>query len=389
MDITPDFKKARLVKSKKEDWYILFYVWDAQKQKLIRKRKFIPKDLKNDEAKVAFAKDYIKKVDNLLEHGYHIDRRNKKPEPSKSVQQAELTYKEALEKYINYSKNVSKNSLQEVRNKYHRAMNFLRWAEENNYRIIMLHDVTEKYAQQYFDYLIETKGVSPKTHNNILGRLRVFYNTAVKRKWTLEANPFNAVDTQKCSYGEKNIAYSEKQLNTILPYVKETDPYLYKFICFIYYAMMRPSEIKRLKVRNIDLEKNQIRIESKMSKTKKFDILPIADGLRNIIVDMRLEECNDDDYLFTAEEKPSPNPMGRTWSTDHFKKVKEHFNLNTNYSIYGFKHTAVCRWYDKEKDIVRIQKMCRHSTIEMTARYLKSLGLLTDVYKIETLPEII
>jgi len=81
--------------------------------------------------------------------------------------------------------------------------------------------------------------------------------------------------------------------------------------------------------------------------------------------------------------------MTRGWTTERFKKVKRKFKLNVNYSIYGFKHTAVCKWYEQTKDIVRVQRICRHTSIDMTARYLKSLGVMTDQYKIDSLPDLI
>ncbi len=246
-------------------------------------------------------------------------------------------------------------------------------------------EITVEMAQAYFDYLIEVQGNGPKTYNNNLGRLKKFINGALKRKWMEGTNPFNEVDRQKTEYGEKNTAYSKKLLTEIVPYLQEHDPYLYKFICFIYYAMMRPSEIKRLKVKNIDLEKRLIRIEAAQSKMKRFDILPIADELFEVIKSMNLETFPQDYYLFTTLEYPSTKQMSHSWTTEHYNKIKNNFGLNENYSIYGFKYTSVCRWYEVEKYIVRIQKMCRHSTIEMTARYLKSLGLLTDQYKIDTM----
>ena len=63
--------------------------------------------------------------------------------------------------------------------------------------------------------------------------------------------------------------------------------------------------------------------------------------------------------------------------TKHFLKVKQHFGFDKDpyYTLYGFKHTAAVNWYKVEKDIRKIQKMCRHNTLTTTERYLKSLGL--------------
>jgi integrase len=391
MPIVHDFKRARLVQSNhKKGWYIQFYVWDVQKNNLVRKKKFLPDRLKTTEAKEIYAKKLIKEVNRLLVKGYHIDKRLT---PERILQEEEqniqLSFKEVIPRYINYCEKVAKNSHQEVSSKFFILKRFLEWSKKYRCRFDMPGDVSEKAAIQFFDDMIEVDGVSGKTYNNALGRLRNFYNVAKKRKWYDGDNPFKAVDKQATGYGEKNIAFTDTQLQEIIPYLKENDPYLHYFIGFIYYALMRPSEIKRLKVRNIDMQKRQIRIEASQSKVKKLDILPIADGLYKILKEMKIENANPDHYLFTLKRKPSEEQMSRSWTTERFKIVKKKFNLNKNYSIYGFKHTAVCKWYEETKDIVRVQRMCRHTSIDMTARYLKSLGLMGDQYQIDSLPDLV
>ncbi len=391
MEKTFDFKPAKLVKSSAgKGWYIVFYVWDVQKNDLVRKRKYIPAKYSTDSSKEAYAKDLIKKINKLLKEGYHIDRVKAKKAKEENPEDLyhELLLEEAIPRYMNYCENIAKNSPGEIHAKHDVIEHFLKWSEEKNFQLYYLSDVKPFMAQKYFDELIEIKGISAKTYNNSLGRLKNFYNVAKKRKWTQVDNPFNEVERQSTEYGEKNLPYSESQIKEIIPYIKEKEPYLYKFICFIYYALMRTTEIRRLKIENIDFEKRVLKIYSNQSKVKKFDILPIADKLMEVIEDMDLQNYPSDYYIFSAKRKPSEKPLGTGWATERYKKIKNHFKLDRNYTIYSFKHTAVCRWYEKEKDIVRIQRMCRHSSIEMTARYLKSLGLLTDQYKIETLPDL-
>lgn len=391
MQQTFDFKRARLVRSDhQKGWYVQFYVWDVQKNKLVRKKRYLPATYTTKESRIAYAKDLIKQINRLLSEGYHIDASQEK---AKLLQQQEENieygFVEAVPRYLNYCEKIAKNSEKEVSSKFHVLQRFFAWAKTNNLQIDLLSDVTERMAIQFFDDLIEVDGVGGKTFNNALGRLRNFYNVAKKRKWYRGDNPFKAVDKQAVGYGEKNIAYSDSQIAEIIPYIKENDPYMYCFIGFIYYAFMRPSEIKRLRVRNIDMHKRQIRIEASQSKVKKLDILPIADGLYKILQAMKVEEANPSHFLFSVDRRPSSRPMSASWTTEHFKRVKQHFGLGENYSIYGFKHTGVCKWYEQTKDIVRIQRMCRHTSIDMTARYLKSLGLMGDQYQIDSLPDLI
>ncbi len=386
MQKLPDFKRARLVQSNyKKGWYIQFYVWHVQKNELIRKKKFIPPTYSNPDSKKAYARDFIKKINLLLKKGYHIDNNREQYEPEETIE-ITLTIKAAIPKYIKYCTNITKNSQKEINSKLNLLINFSNWLKENNYPIVYLNELTTEIVQQYFDYEIIERGIGAKTHNNNLSQLRNFYNVALKRKWVKGKSPFSDIEKQYTNYGEKNIPLTQKQLQEIIPYIKEQDEYLYKFICFIYYTLMRPAEIRRLKISNIDFENHALKIYASQSKVKRFDIIPISDDLMKVIQSMELEKCPAHYYLFSMDKEPSETQMGKYWSTAHFKKVKNHFNLSDNHSIYAFKHTAVCRWYEQTKDIVRIQRMCRHSSIEMTARYLKSLGLMTEEFKIDSLP---
>ncbi len=70
------FKKARLVKSKAAKGnYIMLYVWDVQKNDLVRQRRYIPKKYKTEAEQKAYAKDVIKQINRLLADGFHIDER--------------------------------------------------------------------------------------------------------------------------------------------------------------------------------------------------------------------------------------------------------------------------------------------------------------------------
>jgi integrase len=273
-----------------------------------------------------------------------------------------LTIKEAIPRYFNYCDKIAKNCQQEISNKFYLIKRFFDWCDSHNYEFIMLSDITEQAVLRFFDYLVEKEGNSGKTFNNSLGRLRNFYNIALKRKWVEGTSPFKLIEKQRVGYGEKSRAFSDCQLNFLIPYLEENKEYLHKFIGFIYSAFMRPSEIKRLKVMNIDMTSRLIRFEAEQSKVKRLDILPIADGLYDFLKTMNLENQNPDHYLFSSKRKPSEFPMSRGWTTERFKKVKDKFNLDSNYSIYGFKHTAVCKWYEQTKDIARVQRMCRHSS---------------------------
>jgi integrase len=218
--------------------------------------------------------------------------------------------------------------------------------------------------------------------------ISAFYNDCLNQQWVKGTNPIEKIKNLPTDYGTKNKPYSNEEVAEMKEYILKNDPYLWTIITFIYYSFMRPVELRRLQVKDIDLKQNVIRIAVEQSKTKRYDIIPIAPALRKVILTMNLENYDKNCFLFSGSKKPSKNPMGENYMTKHFKKVKEHFGFDNDYTLYGFKHTACVNWYKEEKDIIKIQKMSRHTTVKTTERYLKSMGLLEDENAVAMLPEI-
>ncbi len=385
------FKKARLVKSKAvKGNYILYYVWDVQKNDLVRRRLYISKKYKSEAEQKAFAKVKIKEINTILEEGYHIDRKKTtKVSHSEDAITSQKIYsvQEAVDSFITIKKAKSdyKRGIQFYDNTLRR---FLKWLKGKGMDTIWLGNLDNEIAREYFMYLLVKRNNQAKTCNNTIGVLKTFYNVGLKQEWVTGKNPFDKIEKLPDDYGSKNKPFTNEQIADIKEYVLEHDPYLWTIISFIYYSFMRPSELRRLKVKDIDLRKDLIWIDSKTSKTKKRDVIPIVPALKKIILEMNLENYQPNDYLFNSKQTPSPTEMGENYMGNHFRKVKDHFELEKDYSLYGFKHTAVVNWYKKEKDIRKIQKMCRHSSMQMTEVYLKSLGLLEDKNAVSLLPEI-
>lgn len=384
------FKLARVQKVKSEDkitWFIQYYVFDIQKGKLVRKRHRVPTEYQSEAEKKAYSHEYIKKVNKLLKQGYHIDRQ--KVEERKEVQEEKKFYtlEEALKAYV---KNCERRQLYKtgIEESERTIARFIKWLNKKGFRNRWIGELNEKIAKAYFEYLLDERKNSPKTHNNSLGILKAFYNRCLHEEWVDKPNPFLKIEKLPEEYGTKNLPFTQFQIQEMKEYMQEKDPYLW-FICsFIYYTMMRPSEIRRIQVKDVDMERRRIIIHGRNAKGKKRDLLPIVPALYEQLLQFQLEKCNPTDFLFGCEHKPSSEKMGENYMGKHFKKVKNHFNLHKDHTLYGFKHTAVCNWYKVEKDIVKISKMCRHCDIKMTERYLKSLGLLNDENQVALLPEI-
>ena len=162
--------------------------------------------------------------------------------------------------------------------------------------------------------------------------------------------------------------------------MEKTDPILLLFIKFISYNFLRPIEVCRLKVGDLNLVNNTIQFKAKNSN---FKTKIIPEILLNDLPDLSGMDKNL--FLFT------PDKIGGEWSTeisnkrDYFTKrfksvVKDHFHLGVDYGLYSFRHTFITKLYrDFAKSKTpyeaksKLMLITGHATMDVLGKYLREI----------------
>jgi integrase len=158
------------------------------------------------------------------------------------------------------------------------------------------------------------------------------------------------------------------------------DSVLLLYIRFISYGYLRPVEVSRLKIKDIDLNENLLHVRAK-NKLVKTKLIP------QILVDLLpdLSQMNPENYLFT------PNGLGMAYEAkennrrDYFTKkynevVKKKFNFNKDYGLYSFRHTYITKLYRKIRETKSQQTtksdvmlITGHTTLVALEKYLRDI----------------
>ena len=143
---------------------------------------------------------------------------------------------------------------------------------------------------------------------------------------------------------------------------------------------MRPIEVNRIKVGDINLQEQTISFKAK-NKNLKTKIIP--DILLKDIPD--LSNIDPEAFLFTPEK------FGGNWETsennkrDYFSKrfkkvVKDHFNLDKNYGLYSFRHTYITKLYREIRKTTspneaksHLMLITGHSSMSALEKYLRDI----------------
>lgn len=236
-------------------------------------------------------------------------------------------------------------------------------------------NIDKKTVIQYLNDVLQDS--SPRNRNNTRTDLGSFFQTlmdndVIQRNFVKEINVLKAIP-------ERNKSYKPNEIKKIFDYLRQNDEVLYLFIQFVSYNFLRPIEVCRLKVGDLDIKDKKIYVRAK-NKPVKTKIIP--EILLNQLPD--LAKLNNGDFLFT------PNAIGGEWDTAEnskrdyftkkFKKVKDNFGLGKDYGLYSFRHTFISILYrEMVKNTTphdaksKLMLITGHATIKALEAYLRDI----------------
>jgi integrase len=235
--------------------------------------------------------------------------------------------------------------------------------------------ISKKVVIQYLNHVLQES--SPRNRNNTRTDLSSFLQTLVDND-VIQDNFIKKINVLK-AVPERNKTYTPKEQEDIFKYLKDNDAVLFLFVQFISYNFLRPIEVCRLKIGDIDIVDKKIYVRAK-NKPVKTKIIP--DILINELPD--LTTFNKNDFLFTDSK------LGGKWDTletnkrdlfsKRFKKVKDHFGFGKEYGLYSFRHTFITKLY---KEMIKtgtphdvkskLQLITGHSSMKALEQYLRDI----------------
>lgn len=136
-------------------------------------------------------------------------------------------------------------------------------------------------------------------------------------------------------------------------------------------SMMRPDEIRHLKVENIDTVARQIRIIGKTGER----LVPISDQLLNLIIRRGVLTADQNSFVFGYAGTLDQRRISVQYFLEQFAEVRPDVGLGPEYGPYNFKHTyaqAMARAGFKEEEIMMLTG---HKTVEAFRAYMAGFNI--------------
>lgn len=353
----------------KKRWYVEFYAMDDRTGKLARNRTFISMTFQDKKSRTAEGKRLVALANDLLKQGYHFP--SKKTDLTPDV----LQKNQDLLKSMQFVLDATKGTIAEKTIvTYQSAINkFEEYAPKHGFDV---QDFGTKDAILFRDHLLNVKSNSPRTANNTLQHLTAIF-TKLQERTGIEKNPFKIKSLREPAT-LKNIAFTDEDRAKVEEYLIKHEPGVYLFTRLMYFAFIRPGEILKLQFGHVHMRDSYITVHGLISKNGKTETAQIIPALANEL-QSRLIFQEPDHYLFSTGIKPGKYELSKQVPFRRHEKALRNLGLlEKGYTLYSWKHTGAVNAYRAGVGIKELQSMLRHSSVQITDIYLKSLGLRTD-----------
>ncbi len=255
-----------------------------------------------------------------------------------------------------------------------RINKFEKWLDNNGFSGRSVQAITKKTVLIFLNDVLEK--TSAKNRNNTRSNLSIFFKYLEDNEYIAE-NFVSKIPVLNAK-PERNKTYTQTQESQIFNYLEKNDKLLLLMIKFVSYNFLRPIEVCRLQIKNIDFEGKKLVVDAK-NKLQKTKIIPEI-----LFQEIQyLKGSNSEFYLFAPEGVNHWNTTEtnkRDYWSKRFKKVKDVFGLGKDYGLYSFRHTFITKLYrELRKELTpfevksRLMLITGHTTITALEKYLRDI----------------
>lgn len=230
---------------------------------------------------------------------------------------------------------------------------------------------------------LSNESLTFRSINRKLSALKSFY-TFLKKSRQMEFSPFEKAIRPLKTKKKIKLPFSEKEMEQALSNTTDDsfESARDKAIIELFYATgIRRSELINLKINDLDLFQNQIRVYGKRNKQRIVPVLPPVKEILQNYLKIRADIANENsqNFLFLVKNGKKIYP------TLVYRIIKSYFGAvttKTDVSPHILRHSFANHLLDKGADLNTIKELLGHSSLAATQVYTNSsLAELKKQYK--------
>ena len=238
--------------------------------------------------------------------------------------------------------------------------------------------ISEYEIRQYLLFMTEERKLTYSTCNVAISAFKLFYNDMLGQGEIRLKIPVRKT-TKRLP-----VVLSTKEIERV--FQVEMNPKHRTLLMTTYAAGLRVSEVTRLRIKDIESQRNLIRVDQGKGKKDRYTVLSqiLLEELRSHYVRFRPQE-----FLFYGAD--ITKPMSRSAAQQIYYKAKKKAGITKGGGIHCLRHCFATHMLEAGMDIRTLQIILGHASLSTTAVYLhitmKHLGQAKSPFDLLDIPD--
>ena len=245
---------------------------------------------------------------------------------------------------------------------------FADWCKANN---VSITTGDRQALLPFFQYLARERNLTKRSIFKYKQILHSFFDWQI-RQGLCVSNPVTEIP----NYGKiadcAPAPIDANDIQRLKETIRKNDPCLWLACCIQYYCAIRPgTELRLLKVGDINMGKMEIRIAPENAKNRSKAIVPMPEEIAQMIQELGYMNYPKEFYLFGRYNIPASKPMGKNTLRNRFNQYRDDLKISKQIKFYSWKHTGAISMVENGVSVWELQHHMRHSSITTTEEYIR------------------
>ena len=247
---------------------------------------------------------------------------------------------------------------------------FVEWLTTQNIHEMASHLLNQRTCQRFMDELRDRPKFNNNTYNTYLKKYRACFAWMVDRGYCKE-NPFEKIKTLKKQEKIRQLIPVDAR-ETVINHVRTSKHPNYEIVMhLIFTSLIRPSEIERLQVRDVDLKNKCIHIPANKAKTHKDRDAALSDTCIAMLIPLLSKPgILPTWYLINSNYECGPDPCYHGMFKKHWMKIRKECGLPDEMQLYSLKDSGITEMLEAGVSINQVKEAAGHADISTTNKYI-------------------
>lgn len=222
-------------------------------------------------------------------------------------------------------------------------------------------------ALRFMDYILQRPGVNNNTYNSHLKKYKAVWSWMVEHCY-IKSNPFDGIHTRQRQEKIRELIPADAR-DKVLQYVRNSKEPSFEIVMhLVFSSLIRPSEIERLQVKDIDLEKACVHISGEKAKTHYERYAALTDTAIELLAN-HIEGIPGEWYLFGSKMVPDSKQCYHGIFKKRWMVIRDKCGLPKTMQLYSLKDSGITELLQSGLDPLTVMKAADHHDLTTTTKY--------------------